>query len=88
MTEEVVVRLKRRISRHLRNEARLIQEMWRTYEAGELSDDEVKELNSHIVRVAGSLARKYPEYGAVTVGKGMEMMLRMLAALLRVLQER
>jgi len=88
VTREVLDRLKRKVSRHLRGEARLIQEMRRAYEAGELSDDEVKELNKHMVRVAGSLARKYPEYGAVTVGKGMEMMLRMLAALLRVLQER
>jgi len=87
VTREVLERLKRQISRHLQNEARLIQEMRRAYEAGELSDDEVKELNKHIVRVAGRIIKKHPEYGVVMVGQGIEMMLRILAASLRVWQE-
>jgi len=84
MTREVLDMLKRKISRHLRNEARLIREMQRAYEAGELSDDEVKELNKHMVRVARSLMKRHPEYSHTIVGTGIDIMLGVLDALLKV----
>jgi len=64
MTEEVVVRLKRRISRHLRNEASILEEMYSAYNAGLLTVGDINELGKHIEKVAERLAKKHPMFRA------------------------